>query len=483
MRVGFRHIAAGVAALSATSLILFVLTDWNNLPRSHEIQALATRRSLSLLDTTDRPVSAKKIIVVTENCCSTPAAAAVRRTPACSARENRAYRLGSSHTPRGVSASCELLFNGDKVESRRIRTAMNSWRNSVTDKEFLEKLTSNCSQLRETFSDSFYTSTLEREFPLAYMYLVHYKEGLIQQMIRMMKLHYRPQNVYCIHTDKKSPEWWILLIRNFSSCFPNVIVPQQNVAIVYGTTRILHAHLTCFRELLKSDVEWKYAFNLHSTELPLATNRELVELAKNMRGTNIIDPGEDLSRTNISASSKKKITHSIKWDERGKLFYKYRKKFRPPFHITVYKSAASANSGLTRKFVKFMLENKRAKFLARYLKSFPSAVEFFFSTVNHFPDAPGGGASINRQKMPLLVKRIWYYQTENSNLCKENNFIHNICIASSSDLPWIKQAMKKRWFYFLNKYWLGYDHVIMDCIENELVQRNLDEYKQDCYLQ
>ena len=487
MRVGCHHIA-GVAALSVTSLMLLsLIADLrSNKPhRDHEIQALsqlAIRRSISLQLDTRPSAKAKTTTIFTENHFSpTAAVVGLRLTPACSARGVWPYQLGS-HTPR-VTASCKLLFNGDNVESRRVRSSMNSWRNSVTDREFLEKLTSNCTQLRRDFSSSFYTSTMEREFPLAYLYLVHYKEGLIQQMIRMMKLHYRPQNVYCIHIDNKSIDWWKLLIRKFSLCFPNVIVPQQNVAIVYATTRILHAHLTCFRELLKSDVKWEYAFNLHSTELPLATNRELVELAKSMRGMNIIDHGEDLSRTNISASSKKKVTHSVKWNEHGKLFYSYRKKFRPPFHITIYKSAASANSGLTRKFVKFMLANKRAKFLARYLKSFPSAVEFFFSTVNHFLDAPGGGALPKGQKMPLLVKRIWFYQTKNSTLCREKHFIHKICIASSSDLPWIREAMKKRWFYFLNKYWLGYDNVLMDCIENALVQRNIEEYKRDCYSQ
>lgn len=383
------------------------------------------------------------------------------------------------HKP-SIAASCERLFEGDENERKRVRSSMNAWKNSVTDMKFLNKLSSNCSLTRETFSSSFYTSKTELEFPLAYLYLVHYKEGLIQQMIRLMKLHYRPHNVYCVHIDNKSPKWWKRAIRRFTSCLPNVIIPTQNVFIIYATTRILHAHLTCFRELTKSDIKWKYAFNLHSTEIPLATNRELVELAKSMHGKNIVDPGENLSSSNISASSLNKITHRIKWDKKGKLVYSLRSKLRPPFDITLYKSAASANSGLTRDFVKYMLTNKRARFLAKYLRSFPSAVEFFFSTVNHFPDAPGGEPLPNNLKMPLLVKRVWLSQALNSSLCKEQHFIHKLCICSSSDLQWIRTAMERKWFYFLNKYWIGYDHVVMDCIERTLIHQNMDEYTSDC---
>lgn len=382
------------------------------------------------------------------------------------------------HNPP-VAASCKLLSRGDEEERKRVREQMYSWNNTFSDREFMENLASNCTKTRQAFSN-FYTSRVEREFPLAYIFLVHYKEGLIQQLVRLMKFFYRPHNAYCIHIDNKAPSWWKSLVRNLTSCLPNVIVPSQSVYIVYATTRILHAHLCCFRELVKSKIPWQYAFNLHSTELPLATNRDLVELTKSMDGINIVHIGENMSNTEISPSAQNKITHRVTWDNKGKLIYKRRHRLKPPFHLNLFKSAASANSALTRRFVNFMLSDRRAKFLARYLKTFPSAVEFFFSTVNNFPDAPGGRRQLTGRTMPLIVKRIWSHETANSSLCKEKHVVHKICICSASDLPWIIEAMEERKFYFLNKYLIGYDHVVMDCIEDRLVQRNVEEYTRDC---
>jgi len=33
---------------------------------------------------------------------------------------------------------------------------------------------------------------------------------------------------------------------------------------------------------------------------------------------------------------------------------------------------------------------------------------------------------------------------------------------------------------FFNKYFMEWDHVVMDCMEQQLVEQNMLEYKQDC---
>lgn len=384
------------------------------------------------------------------------------------------------HAPP-VSASCDLLFKGDPAERRRVRSVMDGWKSYVSDKQFLRGLASNCTRTRQQFYDNFYTSRVEREFPLAYIFLVHHKEGLIKQYLRLMKFLYRPHNAYCVHMDLKAPKWWKILVLNFASCFPNVIIASESVNVVYGTVRILHAHLSCFRELVKSSHPWRYAINLHSTEIPLATNRELVELAMSMKGVNIIDVGENTSSTWASQAARRKVQNSITWNLSGSRTYHKRSSFQTPFNVSIFKSAASANSALTREFVQFMLTDNRAKTLVRYLHDFESAVELFFSTVNHFHDAPGNRYLLRGRKMPLLAQRIWKFQTLNgSPLCKERRLFHRICIVSSSDLPWLREVMEKKQFYFFNKYWIDYDHVVMDCIENLLVERNVEEHIRDC---
>ena len=388
--------------------------------------------------------------------------------------------LLTRHTPP-VSASCGLLFKGDEGEAKRVRKVMESWKSSISDMEFLQSLASNCTRTRLSFSSNFYTSRVEKKIPLAYSFLIHHKEGLLQQLVRLLKVLYRPHNVYCVHVDNSAPTWWKTMVKNFTSCFPNVIASPQSVYVVYGTVRILYAHLSCFRELVKSTTPWQYVINLHSTEIPLATNRELVELVENMDGVNIVHEGENTSDPYISHDTRRKIEQSITWDPNGNLILKTRTSLKTPFNLTLFKSAASANSALTREYVEFILTDKHAQYLIRYLRNFLSAIEFFFSTLNHLPDAPGSMHLLKKRKMPLLVKRIWYHEiVDDQALCKEQYLVHKICICSASDLPWIKQAMEKRQFYFLNKYWIGYDHVVMDCIEEMLVQRNVEEYVRDC---
>ena len=382
------------------------------------------------------------------------------------------------HSPT-LNASCELLFSGDVNERLRVRQMMESWNNSVIDQQFLTDLSTDCPKTRQSFYDNFYTSRAERNFPLAYIFLVHHKEGVIQQYLRLLKVLYRPHNVYCIHLDAKSPIWWKLLIKEFSRCFSNIIIASESVDVVYGTVKILHAHLSCFRELQQTELPWQYAINLHGTELPLATNRELVDLTRSMNGLNIIDVGENITNSNAS-HVRRKLHLSVSWNDKGTRIYHSRSSnIHTPFNITLFKGANSANSALSREFVNFMLTDERAKSLVHFLHDFESAVEFYFSTVNHFSDAPGNAYLLKKgHRRPLLVHRIWHFQ--NTSRCRESKWHHRICIVSASDLPWLKRGMESGNFYFMNKYWMEYDHVVMDCMENLLLQKNVNEYGHDC---
>jgi len=66
-------------------------------------------------------------------------------------------------------------------------------------------------------------------------------------------------------------------------------------------------------------------------------------------------------------------------------------------------------------------------------------------------------------------------------LCK-GRIVHSICILSSGDLPmaYSKGVNARRPTFFFNKYFMEWDHVVMDCMEQRLVEQNMLEYKQDC---
>ena len=73
-------------------------------------------------------------------------------------------------------------------------------------------------------------------------------------------------------------------------------------------------------------------------------------------------------------------------------------------------------------------------------------------------------------------------------LCNGWN-IHSICVCSSADLHrldyqphWLapgKRQSGEHETLFHNKYFLELDHIAMECMEEELVQRNKEEYRGD----
>lgn len=104
-----------------------------------------------------------------------------------------------------------------------------------------------------------------------------------------MRLIYRPQNVYCIHVDAKSPSSVHRAIRAISSCFENVILSSVSIDVRWGEFPLLEAELACLRQLYDRPEPWKYYVNLMGREFPLRTNRELVEIFMAYNGANDVD--------------------------------------------------------------------------------------------------------------------------------------------------------------------------------------------------
>ena len=72
-----------------------------------------------------------------------------------------------------VSANCQKLQAGNTSEIKRVEGLLKDWRNDVSDKEFYQNL-KHCSYIKSIFSaDNFYTSDMERDFPLAYAMLFY----------------------------------------------------------------------------------------------------------------------------------------------------------------------------------------------------------------------------------------------------------------------------------------------------------------------
>ena len=247
---------------------------------------------------------------------------------------SRTYLL--QYLSSSINASCEQLFKGDKQERQQIRNILKSWK-PPKNAETIE-LMKHCQHIRTEFMDNFYISETERNFPLAfqmpiyyqqnfllqhirllkYLYIrtefmdnfyiseternfplafqmpIYYQQNFLLQHIRLLKYLYRPHNIYCIHIDKKSPKWWTDGLRQFTKCFNNIFISTKQVHIVYGSVSILDAHLSCLKDLVNVTADWRYVITLNSPEIPLVTNKEMVDTLIKMNGTNIMTVYDDV---------------------------------------------------------------------------------------------------------------------------------------------------------------------------------------------
>ena len=125
----------------------------------------------------------------------------------------------------------------------------------------------------------------EKDFPIAFSILMY---DNLEQTERLLRVIYRPQNVYCIHVDGKSPTTVHLGAAAIAACFENVFVARPAVNVSWGQISVVDAELLCMRKLLASDKSWKYFVNLVGRDFPLRSNGELVKILKSFNGSNYI---------------------------------------------------------------------------------------------------------------------------------------------------------------------------------------------------
>jgi len=111
-----------------------------------------------------------------------------------------------------------------------------------------------------------------------------------EQVERLLRLIYRPNNFYCIHVDRNAPPEMHLAVRSVAACLSkNVIVAHPSFRVTWGTMSIVDAELQCIEQLLALNKDWKYFLNLVGRDFPLKTNLELVRILKAFGGANDIE--------------------------------------------------------------------------------------------------------------------------------------------------------------------------------------------------
>ena len=373
------------------------------------------------------------------------------------------------HPP--VARDCQLLRQGDSKEMDKVSESMKNWTNSESFDDWQLRM-SNCSTVLEEFSNNFYISEEELRFPLAFSFVVYDSP---QQIIRLLKAIYRPQNIYCIHTDAKQSDNFTKIFRTIGKCLGNVFLASKLESVYYLHNSLLNAQLNCLRDFLALPEErWRYAINLCGKELPLKTNREMVRVLTRLKGTSAVDIVGLAGRNILKNRFRTKVILDVRY---GRVHSTNQHLGPPPHGIRIYKSFTFVAA--SRSFANYILNSQIAIDFLAYLKDIKIAEEHFYASLYHYGNPPGGYKR-GVGKVPVVAAIKWM-KGPYRNRC-HGEVVHEVCVLSSGDLSDIYQlgVNQPRARLFFNKYFMEKDHVAMDCMEEQLLSQNLIEYNSDC---
>ena len=370
-----------------------------------------------------------------------------------------------------IKKNCSGLFKGDTGEIGYVRDALKQWKSATSEVKFLNELAS-CSHTRHIFLNNFYVSPDEKAFPIAYILIVYTNP---RQIIRFLRTIYRPQNLYCIHPDPQSGKNFRNVFNFIAKCLDNVFVASKLSDVYYGHRSILDAQVNCYRDLLDYPRQkWHFVINLCGRELPLKTNREIVEILASMNGSSVIRP---VKITDETRRLRFKFERGLKMNTNGpgKPVHTNIELKPVPYDIDLYKSLTY--NALSREFVTYLFTNQTSLDFLKWIRDAGKPEEHFYASMYMVPGVPQGLASNNSQD---IIKCIWVDSASKSKTCS-GKVIHDLCIISSVDLHRVYQSsVVPGQVLFFNKYFMEDDHVVMDCMEERLIEKNKKEYAQDC---
>ena len=177
--------------------------------------------------------------------------ASMTSPPHTSAERGNSWNLHKTNNLR-----CDLLFEGDENEINK--TLHPSSKRQLLTPEHYINLTKNCDTFKTNRSYIVDSLTQEEEnFPIAYTIMM-YRD--VEQSERLLRSIYRPQNFYCIHIDKKSPDILHKAMCDIAFCFPNVFISPRSIDVQWGGFSVLEQELLCMEYLIR--YKWRYVFSL-----------------------------------------------------------------------------------------------------------------------------------------------------------------------------------------------------------------------------
>ena len=136
---------------------------------------------------------------------------------------SKLFQFESKIKPHNFSVNCEAIIEWDENEIKRAKSLFDAKRfaSSLNDENYIFDK-SMCEHFRSTRGyDSHNIHESEFEFPIAFIILTYYN---VQQFERLLRIIYRPHNLYCIHVDANSARETHEAIRSIVQCFDNVFI-------------------------------------------------------------------------------------------------------------------------------------------------------------------------------------------------------------------------------------------------------------------
>ncbi|XP_026199679.1 beta-1,3-galactosyl-O-glycosyl-glycoprotein beta-1,6-N-acetylglucosaminyltransferase [Anabas testudineus] len=369
--------------------------------------------------------------------------------------------------------NCYAILKGEReaIEKVKLLTITKDFKKRIhIPNEYYINATEDCTTFKLTRKYlTFPLSKEEEAFPLAYSMVVHHK---VQSFERLLRAIYAPQNIYCVHVDKKSEASVVSAIRSITSCFSNVFIVSEAVSVVYASWSRVQADLNCMADLYSASTKWKYFINLCGQDFPLKTNLEIVRMLRALKG------GNSLESEKLPPEKQWRVAkvHEI---VDGKVKGTKRKKDPPPFNLPIM--SGNAYIVVSRGYVQSVLTDNRIQALIEWAKDTYSPDEFLWATIQRIPGVPGSTWLHRKYDMTDVnaIARLIKWQLHEGSQDSlqavypecQGNHVRQICVYGAGDLQW----MLEQHHLFANKFDIERDPIAIYCLEKYLRQRAVSE--------
>ncbi|XP_037337994.2 beta-1,3-galactosyl-O-glycosyl-glycoprotein beta-1,6-N-acetylglucosaminyltransferase-like [Pungitius pungitius] len=362
---------------------------------------------------------------------------------------------------------CPAILQGDSkaLEQAKTLTSTKDFQKSITiPNEYYINASQDCRNFKA--SRKYLTiplSRVEEDFPLAYSVVVHHK---VQNFERLLRAIYAPQNIYCVHVDKKSDASVYSAIGAITSCFPNVFTSTLWLTMVYAAWPRVQADINCMADLYNAKTKWKYFINLCGQDFPLKTNLEIVNALLSLRGDNSMESEQ------MPEGKKDRVTHTYKIVN-GQNQPTGNEKEPPPFNLPIL--TGSAYIVVNRGYVRSVLEDSRIPALIEWSKDTFIPDETFWATIQRLPGVPGSKRPHPKYDMTDMnaIVRMVKWQGHEGTVYPEchGHHVRDVCVYGFGDVQWLLQQHH----LFANKFDTDIDPIAVYCLEKYLREKALAE--------